>query len=81
MASMNAKELRTILERAETWPEAAQEELVQVAHEIEGELKGGEYHATREELRAIDEAVAAVDRGEIASKEEVRAAFTKFRPA
>jgi hypothetical protein len=33
------------------------------------------YHATPEEFRAIDEALAAVARGEIASDEEVEAVF------
>ena len=54
---------------------------MQIGQEIEGELKGGEYHATRDELRAIDEAMAAIDRGEIATEAEVRAAFAKFRGA
>ena len=71
--------LKDLLERAEHWPKTAQEELVQVGDEIEGELKGGAYHATQEELRAIDDAISAVDRGEIANEAEIRAAFAKFR--
>jgi len=37
------------------------------------------YHASPEELRAIDEALAAVARGEIAGDEEVEAVFAKYR--
>jgi len=40
---------------------------------------GGEYHATADELRAIDAAIASIDRGEIATESEIRAAFAKFR--
>jgi predicted transcriptional regulator len=41
----------------------------------------GVHHATPEELAAIDEALAAVARGEIASEEEVEAVFAKYRRA
>ena len=37
------------------------------------------FEPTPEELRDIDEAIAAVRRGEIASKEEVEAVFAKYR--
>jgi hypothetical protein len=33
----------------------------------------------KEELRAIDEAVAELDRGEAATEAQVRAAYAKFR--
>ena len=78
---MTTKALKNLLERAESWPKEAQDELVQIGQEIEGELRGGEYHATHEELRVIDEAMAAIDRGEIATEAEISAAFAKFRPA
>ncbi|HEV3183619.1 MAG TPA: hypothetical protein VGZ49_02000 [Xanthobacteraceae bacterium] len=76
---MNA-ELRTMLARIERWPEEDQEELAQVALEIEAR-RHGVYHATLDELRAIDEASAAVERGEVASDEEVEAVFAKYRRA
>ena len=74
---MNTK-LRKIIQRAEAWPKAAQDELVQTALEIEAEQQGL-YHATADELRAIDAALEEVDRGEIASSAEVEAAFGKLR--
>jgi hypothetical protein len=78
---MSTKALMNLLQRAESWPKEAQDELIEIAQEIEGELRGGEYQASREELRAIDAAIASVDRGEIATDEQVRTAFAKFRSA
>jgi hypothetical protein len=79
MDYMNA-EVRHVLSRIEHWPEDDQDELVQLALEIEAR-RHGVYHATPEELLAIDEALAAVARGEIASDEEVEAVFAKYRQA
>jgi predicted transcriptional regulator len=67
------------LERVQTWPEEVRNELVAVANQIESELLGGEYVATREELQTIDAAMAAIDAGEVASEREVEAALAKFR--
>jgi hypothetical protein len=39
----------------------------------------GVYHATPAELEAIDEALAAVARGEIASDEEVETVLAKYQ--
>ena len=74
-------DLKQLLERAQTWPEAAQDELVAVANQIESELKGRDYLATQEELRIIDAAMASIDSGEAATEAEIRAAFAKFRSA
>jgi hypothetical protein len=71
--------LRDVLARAEAWPEWAQQELAEIVQEIDGELRAGTYRATREELRKIDEALAAVRRGEIAAESEVEAVFAKHR--
>ena len=72
--------LKKVLARAESWSEQDQEELAQVALEIEAR-RHGVYHATPSDLRAIDEALEAVDRGEIASDEEADAVFAKYRRA
>lgn len=63
-----------------SWPKEDQEELAEFAREIEAR-RTGVYHATPEELEAIDEALGQVARGEVASKEEIDAAFAKFRHA
>ena len=73
--------LKDVLERAETWPEWAQEDLAELAREIDQEVRAGTYQATREELRKIDEARAGVRRGEVATDAEVEAVFAKHRRA
>lgn len=71
--------LKDVLARAETWPEWAQEELAAEAQDIDRGVKGNTYRATADELRKIDEARAAVRRGEIATEAEVEAIFAKHR--
>ena len=78
---MTTTDLKNLLERIQTWPEEAQDELVAVANQIESELQGRDYLATREELRIIDAAMASIDGGEVATDVEIKAAFAKFRPA
>jgi hypothetical protein len=73
-------DVKHVLSRVARWPEDDQDELAQIALEIEAR-RHGLYHATPEELQAIDEALAAVARGEIASDEEVEAVFAKHRRA
>lgn len=77
---MNAK-LKDVLDRAERWPEWAQRDLAELALEIDREIGAGTYRATSEELRKIDEALAAVRRGEVASDAELEAVFAKHRHA
>ena len=75
---MTDHDLKTLLERVQSWPESAQDALVAVANEIESELNAGEYVASPDELQAIDEAIASLDAGEFATDAEVAAAFAKF---
>ena len=69
--------LKEVLERVNTWPEEAQQELAEIALEIEAGFRGGIYHPTAEELQAIDEA----DRSGVATQEQIEAAFRSFRRA
>jgi hypothetical protein len=69
---MTKDEVKAVLERVPTWPEDRQQELAEIALEIEAALAGAAYHATPDELAAIDEVLA----GEAASEEEVKAAFS-----
>jgi len=71
---------KKLLEQVESWPPEDQEELAEYARGIEAR-RAGIYHATPDELAAIDEGLAELDRGEVASEAEVRAAFAKFRGA
>jgi hypothetical protein len=74
---MTKDQVTTVLDRVPSWPRERQQELVEVALEIEAELAGGAYPATADELRAIDEGLA----DDAASEEEVEAAFASFRRA
>jgi hypothetical protein len=71
--------MRKLLERVESWPEEDQEELAE-SREIEAR-RSGVYHAMPQELEAIDDALGQVARGELATREEIEAAFAKFRRA
>lgn len=66
--------VKEILRHVESWPEEDQEELAEVARDIEAR-RSGVYRATAEELRALDEA----EQSGIASDAEVEAAFRAFR--
>ena len=63
------------MERVTNWPQERQQELAELALEIEAELAGDEYRATADELTAIDEGLA----GDAVSSGEVDAAFATFR--
>ena len=76
---MTENDLKILLERVQSWPESAQDELIAVANEIETELKTGEYVASADELQAIDEAIASLDAGEFASDAEIAAVRARFR--
>ena len=73
-------DVKHVLSRVAHWPEDDQDELAQIALEIEAR-RHGIHHATAEELQAIDEALAAVARGDIVSDAEVEAVFAKYRRA
>jgi hypothetical protein len=60
------KTAKQLFERVASWPEEDIEKLEEAARQIEA-WRNGEYHATDEELRAIDEAIAELDRGAAAS--------------
>lgn len=78
---MTVTNLKILLERVQAWPEAAQDELVAVANQIESELRGSDYLATQNELRVVDAAMASIDAGETATDTEIKAVFAKFRSA
>lgn len=66
--------IKELHEHVASWPQEDQEELAQVARDIEAR-RTGVYRATPEELKALDEA----DRSGIASEQDVEAAFRSFR--
>ena len=72
---MTKDEIAAILGRVPDWPLERQQELAELALEIEAEASAEPYIASAEELAAIDEGLS----GGTASDEEVAAAFAKFR--
>jgi hypothetical protein len=77
MCHMTKDDVKAVLGRVLTWPAEAQKEAVASLRAIEEEWVSGDYHATPEELEAIDEA----DRSGVASEDEVEVAFRTFRAA
>jgi predicted transcriptional regulator len=76
---MASKALREAMRRIESWPEAAQDELAEIALEIDARIKGGQYHATPEELAGIDRGLEAAREGRFATEKQVEAIFAKHR--
>ena len=76
---MASKTLNEAMRRVESWPEAAQEELAEIALEIDARVKGGRYHASPDELAGIDRGLEAARKGRFATDEEVEAVFLKHR--
>jgi hypothetical protein len=79
MTDMKTKELKSLLERAETWPAQAQAELVQAAHDIEAEIGRGRYHLSEDERKGIERGLTAMREGRFASDEHVAAILKKAR--
>ncbi len=65
---------KAVLQRVATWPDERQEQLAALALEIEAEMAGDPYHASADELKAIDEAMA----GETADKQEIKKTYIKL---
>jgi len=74
---MNAR-LKDILERALSWPEAAQEQAIELLLALEKEY-GEPYDATDDELEGIDRGLHDAAEGRFATEEEVAATFAKYR--
>jgi len=64
--------VKDILERVATWPENDQEELAEIAREIEAR-RTGTYELSPEERVAIREGLADLDQGRSVSEEAMRA--------
>jgi predicted transcriptional regulator len=71
--------LQAIVERAASWPEHAHQQLAEVASEIEAELSAGTYHATADELRAVERGLREAAEGKFVSDEDIEAVFAKHR--
>jgi predicted transcriptional regulator len=61
---------KTLLERVQSWPEEDQEELAEVAREIESR-RSGVYRLSDEERAAVRAGMDDARRGDFASEEEI----------
>lgn len=74
---MGKEEIQSLLERVETWPADKQLAFYHLLHWLDRRDDGPEL--TPEQNAELDEALAAADRGEFASEDEMRAVFDKYR--
>jgi predicted transcriptional regulator len=77
MPSMT-KTLKEVMRRAETWPKERQQEALRLLLEMEAR-DTSTYQLSEEEAADIDEALKEVERGEVATEEEVKVVFNRFR--
>ncbi len=78
---MKTRQLTEILERVERWPAHAQDELAEIAREIDAGLKDETYEPTDEELAGIDRGLRDAEQGRFATDAEVEAVLAKLRDA
>lgn len=76
---MKTKLLTEALVRVETWPPEVQNELAELALELDAGVNRDVYRPTAEELAGIDRGLHAAADGRFASDEQVAAVFAKFR--
>lgn len=78
--TMTKTQMTVLIERAESWPQEAQEELIRTSIAIE-QKAGTAYRLDDEERADIREGLAEIKRGEVASDAKVRQTFAKLRRA
>jgi hypothetical protein len=74
---MKTKHLAEILERVEKWPAHAQDELAEIAIDIERNLSEGDYELTPDERAGIERGLQAA----FATDEQVDTALARCRDA
>jgi predicted transcriptional regulator len=78
---MKSRQLAEVLERVERWPARAQDELAEIARDIEASLNKGGYEPNEAELAGIDRGLRAAAEGRFATDEQVEAALARVRDA
>jgi hypothetical protein len=58
---MSAADLKGPFDRVQSWPKAAQDQLLSMANAIENELRAYQHVASGEELQISDAAIASID--------------------
>lgn len=72
------KTLEALMERAASWPDEAQAELVRFMIDTEAKHFGA-FRLDDEDRKRIERSLTAARRGEFASDEEVSALFARYR--
>jgi hypothetical protein len=75
---MTRGEIEAVLERVRTWPVERQADAARILLRME-EIDAEEADLSDEDMAALDEAEAEIERGEVASDEEVRALLERYR--
>jgi predicted transcriptional regulator len=73
-----AAKLKEVLEKAESWPREDQEELIDLAREIESR-RTGVYRLSDDERTAVEQGLADAGAGRFASDHEIQTIFEKAR--
>jgi predicted transcriptional regulator len=76
-AIMTKKQIDDVLESVRSWPQEDQEELAEIAREIEAR-RTGIYVMTEEERAAVKEGLRQADRGEFVPDHEMDAFWKKY---
>ena len=75
---MTKDDIEAVLERVRTWPLDRQEDAARILLRME-ETDAEELDLSDEDQAALDEAEREIERGEVASDEEVRAVLDRYR--
>ena len=78
---MKTKLLSQALERIEAWPAHAQDQLAEIALDIDESLNQDAYEPTQAEQAGIDRGLRAAAEGRLATEEQVQAALARLRKA
>ena len=74
---MTKEQINAVLESVRSWPEQDQEELVELAREIEAR-RSGVYIMSDEERAAVQEGLDQARRGEFVPDDEMNAFWKKY---
>ena len=78
---MKTKQLTEILGRVENWPPQAQDQLAEIARDIDENISGGDYEPSEAELAGIDRGLKAAAEERFATTEQVETVLAKLRKA
>jgi predicted transcriptional regulator len=76
---MKTQLLNKALERVENWSHEAQNQLAEIALDMDAGINDVSYEPSDEKLSGIDRRLRDAAEGRFASETEVEAAFAKFR--